>query len=233
MMHKLLNKLISKGKGNNYSIDQDIPSSYLIGMVWGRILMILRGKIIGIKNGGLLFIGANVRIKCKSKLSLGKCVTLAAHCYIDALSKNGIQLGNNVSVGKFTRIEATGNMQYLGLGMQVGNNVGLGTDCFYGCAGGIEIGDDTIIGNLVTFHAENHIATDRETPIRSQGVVRKGIIIKNNCWIGAKATILDGVILEQGCIVAAGAVLKEGTYEAYGIYGGVPAKLLRFRNDKS
>lgn len=231
MMHKLLNKLISKGKGNNYTIDKDIPITYLISMVWGRTMMILRGKIIGIKNEGLLFVGKNVRIKCKTKISLGKCVTLADHCYIDALSKNGIQLGNNVSVGKFTRIEATGNMQYLGMGMQVGNNVGLGTDCFYGCAGGIQIGDDTIIGNLVTFHAENHKATDMSTPIRLQGVVRKGIIIKNNCWIGAKATILDGVILEEGCIVAAGAVLKEGRYEALGIYGGVPAKLLRFRHE--
>lgn len=200
-------------------------------MVWSRTIMILRGKTIGLKNEGLLFVGHKVRIKCKTKISLGKCVTLADHCYIDALSKNGIQLGNNVSVGKFTRIEATGNMQHLGEGMRVGNNVGLGTDCFYGCAGGIQIGDDTIIGNLVTFHAENHIATDKGTPIRAQGVVRKGIIIKNKCWIGAKATILDGVILEQGCIVAAGAVLKEGKYEAFGIYGGVPAKLIRYRND--
>lgn len=231
MLHKLLNKIISKGKGNAYKIDDEVPIAYLISITWARAMMILRGKYYRIKNGGLLFVGYKARIKCRSKISLGRCVTLGDHCYIDALSKNGVKFGNNVSVGKFTRIEATGNMQFLGIGMEVGNNVGLGTDCFYGCAGGIQIGDDTIIGNLVTFHAENHVTTDRGIPIRLQGVVRKGIIIKNNCWIGAKATILDGVILEEGCIVAAGAVLREGKYNAFGIYGGVPAKLIKFRDE--
>ena len=66
-------------------------------------------------------------------------------------------------------------------------------------------------------------------PIRHQGVVRKGIKIGSNCWIGAKSTILDGVVLGDGCIVAAGAVLIEGRYEHNGIYGGVPAKLIKYR----
>ena len=79
-----------------------------------------------------------------------------------------------------------------GEGLTVGARVGLGTDCFYGCAGGITIGDDTIIGNLVTFHAENHVAERLDVPIRDQGVTHAGIRVGSGCWIGAKATILDG-----------------------------------------
>lgn len=48
--------------------------------------------------------------------------------------------------------------------------MGLGTQGFWGCAGGITIGDDTIFGNYVSLHAENHIFSDVEPPVRFQGV---------------------------------------------------------------
>ncbi|WP_396266548.1 acyltransferase [Gordonia sp. p3-SID1431] len=54
-----------------------------------------------------------------------------------------------------------------------------------------------------------------------------------DCWIGAKATILDGVDMEDGCVVAAGAVLTRGRYEAYGIYGGIPARRIGTRGTAS
>ncbi|MBX7275810.1 hypothetical protein K2E95_08630 [Pseudomonas sp. ERGC3:01] len=58
----------------------------------------------------------------------------------------------------------------------------------------------------------------------------EGIQIGNNCWIGAKVTVLDGVVLEDGCVVAAGAVLKAGRYAANSIYAGVPAKRIKERS---
>lgn len=112
--------------------------------------------------------------------------------------------------------------------MKIGNNVGLGTHGFWGCAGGIEIGDNTIFGNFVSLHSENHNFTRRDIPIRLQGVNRKGIKIGKDCWIGAKATILDGTDLGDGCIVAAGAVVR-GTIPPYSIIGGVPAKIIKSR----
>lgn len=229
MFLQIINKLLSKRKGSSYELDRQIPSLYLANMLFSRFLMIIRGKFSFIDNGGMLFLAKGVRIKCKSKLKVGYFVSLGNNVFIDALSINGVILGNNVSIGRNCRIEATGNFQQLGKGMKVGDNVGLGADCFYGCAGGIEIGNDTIIGNLVTFHSENHVTEDLEIPIRLQGVKNLGIVIKDNCWIGAKATVLDGVTLESGCIIAAGAVLIAGTYKKNGIYGGVPAKLLKYR----
>jgi acetyltransferase-like isoleucine patch superfamily enzyme len=76
-------------------------------------------------------------------------------------------------------------------------------------------------------HSENHNFQDRNRPIRLQGVTRQGIRIGSNCWIGAKATILDGVIVEDNVIIAAGSVLTAGTYESNSIYGGVPARKLK------
>ena len=229
MLIKKLNRIISKWKGQDYTIDEKIPALYLIKLSITRSFMLARGFFSGIKNDGLFFISSKAVIKAKSKFRVGRGVTIERHVYIDALSENGIVFGNNVSVGKHTKIEGTGNLRFLGKGMITGNNVGLGSDCFYGCAGGIEMGDDTIVGVYVSFHSENHLISDALVPIRLQGVTHKGIKIGKNCWIGAKATILDGAIIEDGCVIAAGAVVKAGVYAANGIYGGVPAVFLKQR----
>jgi acetyltransferase-like isoleucine patch superfamily enzyme len=231
MLRKKLNSLIAGWKGNNYTIDERVPAGYLVRLVLTRVSMLLRGYVSGIKNGGLLFFSWKAKILVRRMLRVGRSVTISSGVFIDALSSEGVILGDNVSVGRYTRIECTGNLQHLGRGLKVGNNTGLGIACFYGCAGGISIGDDVMVGDFVSFHAENHIATDVNVVMRLQGVAHKGIIIGNNCWIGAKATILDGTIVEDGCVIAAGAVVAAGVYKANGIYGGVPAKLIKYRNE--
>ena len=52
-----------------------------------------------------------------------------------------------------------------------------------------------------------------------------GVKIGNDCWIGAKATILDGTVIGDHCIVAAGAVVK-GVFPDNVIIGGIPAKII-------
>ena len=106
--------------------------------------------------------------------------------------------------------------------------MGLGTQGFWGCAGGITIGDDTIFGNYVSLHTENHIFSDVEPPVRFQGVTHQGISIGRNCWTGAKVTILDGVSIGDGWVIAAGAVVTTQC-PANCIIGGVPAKIIKYR----
>lgn len=232
-MTGFLNKMISRWKGHNYKLDAEIPAAYLLRLLLLRAMMLCRGKISGIKNKGLLFFSWRATVKCRSKLIVGRAVTIEHGCYIDALSTGKIILGDNVSVGRNTKIIGTGHLQLLGRGLKVGNNVGLGTESFYGCGGGIEIGDDSIIGDFVSFHAENHNHDQLQIPIRLQEVNRQGIRIGKNCWIGSKATILDGVTIQDGCIIAAGAVVIAGLYSENCIYAGVPAKLIRTRQNQN
>jgi acetyltransferase-like isoleucine patch superfamily enzyme len=232
-MRKRINSFIQNLKGEDYHLDERIPTGYLVGLLWSRMIMAARGGLSRVKHNGYLFIGPGVMIKAKSRFRTGKNTSIAKGCFIDALSTDGLEFGDNVSLGKYVRIECTGNLQDIGKGMKVGNNVGLGADNFFGCAGGIHIGDDTILGNMISFHAENHVYEVSDLPIRLQGFTRLGIRVGRNCWIGAKATILDGAVIEDGCIIAAGAVVTGGSYKANGIYGGVPAKLIKYREDIS
>ncbi len=55
-------------------------------------------------------------------------------------------------------------------------------------------------------------------------------IIKNDVWLGDEMMMLGGGIIENGCIIGARSLLPPNfRSEPYGIYAGVPARLLRFR----
>lgn len=229
MLNKLVSKLITRIKGEKFTIASEIPFNYIFITLVKRGLMYLRGFLSFRRLNSRILVGKNVTIKCLSKINTNSNLSIDNGCYIDAISKQGIFFGNNVSVGKYTTIECTGSLKFIGVGLTVGDNVGLGTHGFFGCAGGVKIGNDTIFGNFVSIHSENHNFSDPKTPIRLQGVNRIGIIIGNNCWIGAKVIILDGAIVEDGAIIAAGSLLIKGTYKKDSIYGGVPAKFIKKR----
>ena len=55
-------------------------------------------------------------------------------------------------------------------------------------------------------------------------------VIHNDVWIGDEALFLGGSQIESGCVIGARAVIPPNfRTEAYGIYAGSPARLIRFR----
>ena len=55
------------------------------------------------------------------------------------------------------------------------------------------------------------------------------INIGDDVWIGTRAIILDGVRIGSHAVIAAGAVVTKDVPE-YAIMGGVPAKIIKYRN---
>jgi acetyltransferase-like isoleucine patch superfamily enzyme len=53
-------------------------------------------------------------------------------------------------------------------------------------------------------------------------------VVGNDVWIGTRATIRDGVRIGDGVVIGAGALVLNDL-EPFGIYVGIPAKLVRFR----
>ncbi|MNL60449.1 putative acetyltransferase [compost metagenome] len=119
-------------------------------------------------------------------------------------------------------------MSQIGTGVKIGNGSGINAYAYLGGQGGIAIGENVIIGPGVKIFSENHVFADLDESIKSQGVSRKGVVIKDDCWIGSNVTILDGVVIESGCVIAAGAVVTK-SIPKMSVAGGVPAKVLKNR----
>lgn len=227
-MRNYLNIIISRFKGEEFILDSEISYSYLFGFFFSKLLSLFYGMLcfMTLKR---VFVHPTAVIKCKSKIQFGNNFQIGRNCFIDALSKEGLVCGSNVSMGFHTHISLSGSLKYLAKGIKIGNNVGLGSHGHYGSGvGGLEIGNDTIIGNYVSFHPESHNFSEKEILIRLQGVSGVGIKVGENCWIGAKVTFLDGAEIGAGCVVAAGAVVKD-VFPDNVIIGGVPARILKYR----
>lgn len=233
-MKKFLNKVISKIKGEPYKLDEDIPSLYLIGLVFTKAIQLIRGFFVRIHfakghKGKRVFIGKNVKIKCKGKISCGQGVTIEDGCFINALSHDGIVIGNNVSFGRNSIIECTGVLRNIGEQLIIEDGVGIAANAFIAVRGKVRIGKNCIFGPNVRIHSENHIFSDVDTPIKDQGESRIGVEIGENCWIGSGAIILDGVTIGKGCVIAAGAVVNKNV-EDFTVVGGVPARIIKKYN---
>jgi len=233
-MIKVIERIIKKLKNDkNYVFESDYSIREIVVIVGIRFSQIVRGyyKLFfnSFFSSGVVFCGKNVKIDHSYNLKAGKSLILEDYVYINALSHNGISLGNNVTIARSAIIVCTGVISNKGVGIKIGNNSAIGAQSFLGGQGGIEIGDDVIMGAQVKIFSENHNFEYSNILIRKQGESRKGIKINNNCWIGAGATILDGVNLGNGCIVAAGSVVTK-SFPNNSVVAGVPAKIIKTRN---
>jgi acetyltransferase-like isoleucine patch superfamily enzyme len=229
-MKNLITRIIQK-RNPHFQFDPRVSDYMLWCMAWNRSRMFLFGlrMLLKGKMPKSLLLGARVRLEYSRKITLGKWVRIDHDSRLSALGTEGITIGNNSGIGAFSSIIVSTSFQNIGSYIRIGSNVGIGEFASLGGAGGLEIGDDCIIGQYFSCHPENHIHSNPEEPIRLQGVERKGIRIGSNCWIGSKVTILDGVNIGNGCVIAAGAVVTK-SFPSNSILAGVPASILRDRS---
>lgn len=208
-----------------------VPESYWREAFFHKFGLLLRGIrwSASLKKSGKMFsVGKNTQIHNARYMEVSDKVQIGRAVKIQAFSKEGIKLLSNVQIGDYSIINGTSMPNDMGVGLKIGANSAFGEFCYFGCAGGIEIGSDVIGGQNIRFHAENHLYTDLDVLIRCQGVTRKGIIVGDNCWIGAGAVFLDGAVLGNGCVVAANAVLNK-EYPPNSVIAGVPGKVIKKR----
>lgn len=225
-----LDRFVSMVKRRPYAVDRSIPLGSLLAVLARRAIWLGRGLLktaLLQQRIAIVFMGPGVQLRSSRRIRFGRGVTLERNLTIDGLSRSGVDIGDNVTLGAFTIIRCSGLLD-LGAGVRIGRNSALDAYSFIGGAGGVTIGDDVIMGQHVSFHSENHDFSRLDVPIREQGTARQGILIEDDCWVGSNVTFLDGAHVGRGCVIAAGAVVR-GEVPPYSVAAGVPARVLRSR----
>jgi len=91
-----------------------------------------------------------------------------------------------------------------GLGASFGEQVFINQGCYFLDLGGITIGDRVLIGPGVTLSTAGHPVEPDE---RYDAITYASIVIEDDVWIGAAATITPGVTIGHGSVVGAGSVV--------------------------
>ena len=93
--------------------------------------------------------------------------------------------------------------------------------------GGITIENEVLIGPGAYLISVNH----KLDPQHRKELELKPVVIKQNAWIGAKATILPGVTVGKNAVVAANAVVTKDV-PANTVVAGNPAKIIKKLQNK-
>lgn len=152
--------------------------------------------------------GRDIHFRHPGNVRIGDRVAVDDHCLFDARAEGGIVLGDDTIIARDCILHAkagrislgerciVGNQAQLSstVGIQVGNDVGIGGQCYIG--GGL-------------YH------TDRlDVPMLQQGLYSRGpVVIGDDVWIGAGVRVLDGVCIGKGSFIGAGAVIVEDVPE--------------------
>lgn len=101
--------------------------------------------------------------------------------------------------------------------LQIGSNCSISSQSDFLLGGEHNYNSITTYPYKVMFFNEKH-----------EALTKGPIVIEDEVWIGDKALVMSGVRISKGAIVAAGSVVVKDV-PPYGIVGGNPARLIKYR----
>jgi galactoside O-acetyltransferase len=181
----------------------------LVGIVPGVGGQRLRGAYYRVRMAELgrpSHIGDGLAIRGGENIRIGGRFYCGTRCLILADGGGRVTIGERVALNGYVQLNAS-------------------------IGGEISIADNVLIGPNVIMRTTDHAFERTDVPIWTQGHNAGRIAIGEGAWVGAASIILRGVTIGTGAIVAAGAVVTNDV-EQYSIVGGVPARLIRFRDNR-
>lgn len=123
-----------------------------------------------------------------------------------------------------------GKIEGLGRKVTIGDHCNFNPKTIFIGDGCISIGSYFHTGRGLTIITSNHqydIGT--AIPYSPGYSIDKEVIIKDFVWLGHNVTILQGVTVGEGAVIAAGSIVSKDVPD-YAVVGGIPAKVLKYRN---
>jgi acetyltransferase-like isoleucine patch superfamily enzyme len=213
-------------RGTDDGFDADLGAGDVVSFISRKIVSRVRGELSLLRS---VYRGRRVEIVGRRHLHLGRHVSLGNSVLLDAVSRDGIIVGDQTTIDRGAILKSSGVVRNLGQGIRIGARTSVGAFNVILGQGGVFVGDDVLLGPGVHIYSENHNFDDLDVPIRQQGETRDPVIVGDNVWVGANTVILAGASIGDGSIVAAGSIVR-GTVPPYSIVAGVPAKLVRMRD---
>ncbi len=163
----------------------------------------------------------SARFQSPGRITIGQETKIKPNVFINASA-------GEVSVGSRCYIDRNVLLSCNGGNIVIGNHCSLNPFCVVYGHGGLKIGNDVRIATGTVIIPGNHGYKDRNILICDQQKSAEGIVIGNDCWIGANVTILDGVNISDGCVIGAGSVVTK-SIEPYAVAVGNPIRIINHR----
>jgi acetyltransferase-like isoleucine patch superfamily enzyme len=149
-------------------------------------------------------------------------------CYLHWIDGKGdIVLGDNVTLDGKSNIAFAARFSDHPT-LQIGDNTGVGHNCFFTVGKLISIGRNCILSGDVTIMDSNAHDTDpaarsAHKPPKPEDV--RPVIIRDEVWIGRHCIIFPGVKIGEGSVISAGSVVRTHV-PPYSVVAGNPAKVM-------
>jgi len=146
---------------------------------------------------------------------------------VEIRSPKLLVLGKGVIIDSYVLLHCGGMDWSSGKGgIRIGDYSYIGPHSVLFGAGGITIGSQVLISPGVIIASHEHTFALDGLSMREQPHEFSPVLIEDNVYIGANATILPGVTIETGTVIGAGAVVTKNL-PARSLCLGVPAKMVR------
>lgn len=139
-----------------------------------------------------------------------------------------LRLGDGVSLYSHTRLVLGDVVADDCVGIRIGARTIVNVGAYLSGEGGLEIGEDVLIGPHAKLLSAGHAIDEGDVIIARNRITRARIVVEDGAWIGAGAIVLEGVTIGRGAVVAAGAVVRQDV-PAGMVAAGTPARLIRQR----
>jgi acetyltransferase-like isoleucine patch superfamily enzyme len=149
--------------------------------------------------------------------------------------QDNVQIGrgvhlHNVRIGSNTKISnnVTIYTHSPDLVVEIGSNVWISAGVFCeGTGGKIIIEDHAVVAHFTTILTSSGPG-GRNPVMESLFPTQLGnVFVGRYSWIGAHSTFLPGAVLIEGVVIGSNSLVRRGRYEAFTIYAGTPAKIIR------